>query len=159
MNSVDRLRQRVFAARERLARIPVTGPGELGAPDPATGERWHRGNVLGHVAEMVPFWAGQAAAAARGVSEVGRDEAGAAQRREGIERGTVLPEAELRAEIGRGLDELDVTLSRLTGEDLKRPVTYRSATAGLRQTTLGEFIDDLLVGHLEGHLDQLEALT
>jgi len=51
--SAQGLRQRASAARERLRAIPATGRGEYGAPDPETGERWNRGNVLGHLAEMV----------------------------------------------------------------------------------------------------------
>ena len=159
MTSVDRLRQRSLAARERLRRIPATGPGELGAPDPETGERWNRGNILGHLAEMVPFWAGQADAVLRGATSIGRDEHGLQQRRLGVERGALLPEAELRSAIDTGLAHLDVTLRGLTGDDLERPVTYRSATLGERTGTLGDFLDDLLVGHLEGHLDQLESIT
>lgn len=159
MSDVRELQQRVAAARERLHRIPPTGPGQLGAPDPQTGERWHRGNVLGHVAEMVPFWAGQAEAVMGGATTVGRDAAGSARRREGIEQGDATPEADLRAAVDRGLDQLDAILGRVSPEDLERPVTYRTATAGEQATTLGGFIDNLLVGHLESHLDQLEELT
>lgn len=159
MNNVDQLRQRVLAARERLHRIPATGPGQLGAPDPATGERWHRGNVLGHVAEMVPFWADQArAVVVHGASAMGRDEPGTASRRSGIERGSTLSEFELRAEIDRGLDDLDDLFGEVTVEDLERPVLYRSRR-GEEDLTLGAAIDQLLVSHLEDHLDQLESLT
>lgn len=157
MNGVDGLRRRALAARERLRRIPATGPGELGAPDPETGERWNRGNILGHLAEMLPFWTGQAQDVMGGAGVVGRDERSAAQRRAGVERGAVLPETELRQAIDTALQELDTTLGDLTDDDLERPVTYRSATAGERTTTLGGFLEDLLVGHLEGHLDQLET--
>lgn len=159
MNNVDVLRQRVRTARERLHRIPATGPGQLGAPDPETGERWHRGNVLGHVAEMVPFWAGQARAVMEGAGEVGRDAAGSARRREWIDRGGMTPEAELRAEVERGLDDLDALLVAMRAEDLERPVLYRTSAGTENRSTLGGFIDTLLVGHLESHLDQLESLT
>jgi hypothetical protein len=158
MNSVDQLRQRVLAARERLHRIPATGPGELGAPDPATGERWHRGNVLGHVAEMVPFWADQARAVMLGATAMGRDQPGTERRREGIERGAVMTENELRSQIEAGLDELDRLLLTVKVEDLERPVLYHRRD-GDETSTLGGLVDQLLVGHLEGHLDQLESLT
>ncbi len=158
MNAVDQLRQRVLVARERLGRIPATGPGRLGAPDPETGERWHRGNVLGHVAEMVPFWTDQARAVIRGATSVGRGEPGYRRRREGIERGTWLGEAELRAEIERGLDELDSLLQEVRPEDLDRAIAFRRKDGEVR-TDLGRFIDAYLVGHLEAHLDQLEELT
>jgi hypothetical protein len=158
MNSVDQLRQRVRAARERLHRIATTGPGELGAPDPATGERWHRGNVLGHVAEMVPFWAGQADAVLRGATAMGRDQPGTERRRHGIERGTIVSENELRYQIEAGLDELDRLLLVVKVDDLERRVVYHRRD-GDETTTLGALLDQLLVGHLEGHLDQLESLT
>ena len=158
MNKSDQLRQRVLAARSRLDRIPATGPGELGAPDPATGERWHRGNVLGHVAEMLPFWADQCRSVLEGARAVGRGEPGTRRRREGIEKGTVLPEAELRAEIGRGLDALEGFLGGVGPDDLELRIVYRAAS-GDRELTLGDFIEANLVGHLEGHLDQLEELT
>ena len=159
MSTIANLQERSRAARERLRRIPPTGPGRLGAPDPDTGERWHRGNVLGHVAEMVPFWAGQAEAVLGGATLVGRDAAGSARRREGIERGGATSEAELRAAVEQGLDQLDAVLGRVTPADLERPVTYRPSSAPEQRTTLGGFIDTLLVSHLESHLDQLEELT
>ncbi len=159
MNSIDRLQQRILAARERLHRIPATGPGELGAPDPATGERWNRGNVLGHVAEMVPFWTDQARAVLAGAKAMGRDEPGAARRQEGIARGTLLSEADLRAEIERGLDELATLLRGVAVDDLERPVVYRPRRGPEEPMTLAGAIDTLLVHHLEEHLDQLEALT
>lgn len=158
MNRIDQFHQRLRAARERLHRIPATGPGELGAPDPATGERWHRGNVLGHVAEFVPFWAGQAHAVLAGAAVMGRDQPGVERRRHGIDEGAVMSENELRYQIEFGLDELDRLLREVTVEDLERPVVYRSRH-GEEATTLGAMLDQLLVGHLEEHFDQLESLT
>ncbi len=158
MNRVDQLRQRVRAARARLDRIRATGPGELGAPDPASGERWHRGNVLGHVAEMIGFWTDQARAVLGGARVAGRGEAGNQQRREGVDRGSILAEADLRAEVALGLDRLDALLSEVTPDDLEKPILYRSRS-GESETTLGEFIETILVRHLEEHLDQLEELT
>jgi hypothetical protein len=158
MNRVDQLRQRVLAARARLDRVPATGPGELGAPDPASGERWHRGNVLGHLAEMIGFWTEQARAALGGARAVGRGETGTRERQEGVERGSILPEAELRAEIALGLDRLDALLSEVTAGDLEKSIVYRRR-GGESETTVGEFIESILVRHLEEHLDQLEELT
>ena len=158
MNRIDAFRRRVQSARERLHRIPATGPGELGAPDPATGERWHRGNVLGHVAEMVPFWADQAHAVLGGATMMGRDQPGTERRRHGIDQGAVMAENELRYQIEFGLDELDRLLDELQVDDLDRQVVYRTRS-GDEDETLGGLLDRLLVGHLEGHLDQLESLT
>ena len=158
MSQISELSERVAKARERFRAIPSTGPGVYGAPDPQTGERWNAGNVLGHVAEMLPFWTVQCRGVLSGARTVGRDEQGTEQRREGIRKGEVLPEAELRAEIARGLDQLDALLSEVSPDDLDRRIVYRAAS-GDRDLSLGDFIEANLVGHLEGHLDQLEELT
>ncbi|HEX6547928.1 MAG TPA: DinB family protein [Candidatus Dormibacteraeota bacterium] len=157
MGTVE-LRERLAAARERLRRIPATGPGEYGAPDPDTGERWNRGNVLGHVAEMLPFWTGQVQAAAAGAEVLGRGEAGYAERKDGIAKGTVVPEMELRAEIDVAAAALDAVLAGLAPEALGRRVTYRRAS-GDKELTLEAFLDHNLVGHFEQHLEQLDELS
>ena len=158
MISAESLRQRAGAARERLRAIPATGRGEFGAPDPETGERWNRGNVLGHIAEMLAFWTDQSRAAVGGQATVGRGEPGYARRREGIERGDVVEEAALRASIEGSLGDLDRLLSGLPPDALTIPLVYRRQD-GERHLSLGEFIDQFLVGHLEEHLVQLEELT
>lgn len=158
MNRSDQLRQRLQAASARLERIPATGPGELGAPDPATGERWHRGNVLGHVAEMLPFWAGQAETVLGGARMIGRDQTGSASRRQGIEKGAVLAEAELRAEVARGVAAVERVLAAVRPEDLERRIVYRRSDGQERELGFGDFLEEMLVGHFEGHLDQLEEL-
>jgi DinB superfamily len=162
VNRVQQLRQRLTAARARLERIPAGGPdalGVYGAPDPASGERWHRGNVLGHVAEMLPFWTAQCrAVVSSGARAVGRDEVGTAARRSGIERGAEVPEAQLRAVVVSGIAELDEFLGTVSGDDLGRRIVYR-ASSGEREMSLGDLVEANLVGHLEGHLDQLEELT
>ncbi|HEY8642364.1 MAG TPA: hypothetical protein VIO84_06295 [Candidatus Dormibacteraeota bacterium] len=158
MISTQSLRQRAAAARERLRAIPATGRGEYGAPDPETGERWNRGNVLGHLAEMLAFWTDQSRAAVGGQTTVGRGEPGYAKRREGIERGDVVEEPALRASIEGSLGDLDRLLSEMRPDELAIALVYRRKD-GDRNLTLGEFIDQFLVGHLEEHLVQLEELT
>lgn len=158
MSTAEALRQRTQRAEARLRQIPATGRGEYGAPDPETGERWNRGNVLGHVAEMLVFWTDQARAAVSGQRALGRGEPGYAKRREGIERGDLVVEAALRASIENSLRDLDGLLSELGPEALEIPVVYRRKD-GDRNLTLGDFIDQFLVGHLEEHLTQLESLT
>jgi len=158
MISTQSLRQRAGAARERLRAIPATGRGEYGAADPETGERWNRGNVLGHIAEMLAFWTDQSRAAGGGQTMVGRGEPGYAQRRQGIERGDVVEEAALRASIEGSLADLDRLLTAMPPDALAISLVYRRQD-GDRHLTLGEFIDQFLVGHLEEHLVQLEELT
>jgi hypothetical protein len=156
--ATDRLRQRAGAARDRLHGIPATGRGEYGAPDPETGERWNRGNVLGHVAEMLEFWTDQSRAAVGGQTVVGRGEPGYAKRKAGIERGDMVDEVELRAAIDRSLADLDRLLTEMPAGALEARLVYRRKD-GDRNLTLAEFIDQFLVGHFEEHLTQLEELT
>ncbi len=158
MITADDLRQRASRAGARLRAIPATGRGEYGAPDPETGERWNRGNVLGHVAEMLDFWTDQSRAAVAGQSVVGRGEPGYAKRREGIDRGDLVEEAELRASIERSLRELDGLLTEMPPAALEIRLVYRRRD-GDQNLTLANFIDQFLVGHLEEHLGQLESLT
>jgi len=158
MSGVGELRGRAVRAGARLGAIPATGRGEYGAPDPETGERWNRGNVLGHVAEMLDFWTDQSRAVLAGQTVVGRGEPGYARRQEGIERGEVVEESELRGSIERSLRDLDGLLAETPPESLQIRIVYRRKD-GDRDLTLGEFIDQFLVGHLEEHLAQLESLT
>jgi DinB superfamily len=145
-------------AREVLDAAPVAGAGRTGPPDEKTGERWDRANVLGHLAEMLPYWTSQVRAVIGGAGEIGRGEAGYARRREGIDSGSALGEEELRARIDAGIDALLTLFAQMREEDLDRPVSYRSRT-GEQQTDLRFVVEELLVGHTEAHLRQLQELT
>jgi hypothetical protein len=158
VSELDRFAERARRAAEAIAATPAAGPGMFGAPDPDTGERWNAGNVLGHLAEMLPFWTDQCRAVARGATAIGRDEGGYARRREGIESGTLLSEADLRARIQAGVQDLLALLSELRPEDLDRPVVRRMPTEE-QQLTLRLALENLLVGHVEAHAHQLAELT
>ena len=155
---VELLRRRVEVAGRQLHAIPATGPGVFGSPDPETGERWNAGNVLGHVAEMLEFWTGQARTILEGASEAGRGTAGYESRREGIDSGRELAEADLRARIESGIAELLALLEAITPADLERPIVYH-ARVGEQSLTLSQFLDQLLIGHLESHARQLQELS
>ena len=148
------LKARVEGARGLLRATPATGPGVYGSPDPETGERWNAGNVLGHVAEMLPFWTGQVASILEGATEAGRGTAGYESRRTGIDSGQELGEEELRSRIEAGLVGLLELLSEMRPSDLERPILYR-ARVGEEELSLGLFLEQLLIGHIEGHLQQL----
>jgi hypothetical protein len=158
MSEVESYRDRVAAAREALEAVPVLGPGVPGAPDESTGERWDRTHVLGHMAEMLPFWTGQVRELLSGATEFGRGESGYARRREGIDAGPELGEEELRRRIGAGIDGLLRLLQELRPEDLDRRVRY-SARSGDRDVDLRSPMEELLVGHLEAHVRQLQELS
>jgi hypothetical protein len=158
MSELDSYRERLVAAREALSATPLLGPGDSGPPDEKTGERWDRINVLGHVAEMLPYWTSQTRAVIGGSGEMGRGEAGYARRREGIDSGKVLSEVDLRAQIATGIDGLLALLGEMRDEDLDRPVVYRPRD-GDRQETVRSVLEELMVGHLEAHIRQLDDLT
>jgi hypothetical protein len=158
MSDLESYSRRLRAVREALAATPLVGPGEPGAPDESTGERWDRSNVLGHLAEMLPYWTSQIRAVIGGAGEVGRGEAGYARRRQGIDSGHVQTEEALRSEIDAGIEGLAQLLAQLREEDLDRPVLHRTRD-GERTIELREVIEILLVGHLEEHLRQLQELT
>jgi hypothetical protein len=158
MSDLESYSRRLRAVREAFAAIPLLGPGEPGALDESTGERWDRSNVLGHLAEMLPYWTSQIRAVIGGAGEVGRGEAGYARRRQGIDSGHVQTEEALRSEIDAGIEGLAQMLAQMREEDLDRPVLYRTRD-GERGIDLREVLEILLVGHLEDHLRQLQELT
>jgi DinB superfamily len=158
MSDLHELRTRLRAAHERIAAAPETGPGVYGAPDPKTGERWNAGNVLGHTAEMLPFWVDQVRGVLAGRTELGRGVEGYERRKQGIESGATLGEEELRTRVEAGVSLAAILLDEMSPADLERRVTYRSRD-GEDQTMLGQLVDQLIVGHLEEHAKQLTELT
>jgi DinB superfamily len=154
VSEIDSLRERVDAARRAYAALPLRGWGEPGPADERTGERWDRGNVLGHVAEMVPYWTGQARAVLDGAATMGRDGAGSEARRTAIDSAHDAGEAPLLGRIDAGLAELLALLAGMGEADLARPVTTRIA-GDQRTWDLGRAIEALLVVHSEEHLEQL----
>lgn len=157
MGEIEGLRQRVEAVRREYAALPRDGWGEPGPLDESTGERWDRGNVLGHVAEMLPFWTGQVRAVLAGAEAMGRDEIGAAQRRMGIDAGREAGEDGLLDRVDAGLAGLLAVLDEMSDADLDRELVHRAGD-GERRTRLGDEIEVVLVGHLEDHIGQLREL-
>lgn len=151
------MRGRLVDARARLARLPIASRLDAGPTDPATGESWHRGNVLGHMGEMIPFWTEQVRRTAVGSGEVGRDQVGYQQRRQGIDRGGAATEAELKLSVDEGLAGVLELLDGLSPGDLERHVVYHSRD-GDRDARVGELLDMLVIGHVEEHLQQLASL-
>ena len=157
MGEIEELRRRVEAARREYAALPREGWGEAGPEDQQTGERWDRGNILGHVAEMLPYWTGQVRAVLGGGDEMGRDPVGMAQRRMGIDSGREAGEDGLLTRVDEGMVGLQALLAGMQDADLDRPLRFRSADSQ-RDVDLRYTIEHMLVGHLEDHLGQLSAL-
>ena len=157
MGEIERLQRRVEAARREYAALPREGWGEPGPADDQTGERWDRGNVLGHVAEMLPFWTAQVGQVLGGGAKMGRDEVGMARRRMGIDSGREAGEDGLLTRVDEGMAGLLSVLAGMRDSDLERPLRFRS-TGGERQENLRYAVEHMLVGHLEEHLAQLRDL-
>lgn len=139
---------------ERFRRLPHSHSHQPGPPDPKTGERWDRFNVLGHMAEMLSFWPPQLSAALGGDGTFGRAPQSSA-RLDGIESGHLLSESDLRSRIEAGLAATEGFLRSLKSEDLDRRL--RSTARG--EMSLREAVDYYLVGHFRDHVSQLEELA
>jgi hypothetical protein len=131
--------ERLLAAAGRIRASAVVLPDDaLTDPDPDSGERWDRGQVLAHVAEMLPYWAQQAELVAAGrQTEFGRVKSDP-DRIAAIERDRREDPARLLARV----------------DDRALAATGRHQTLG--DMTVGELVDRFLVDHLEEHADQLD---
>ena len=154
--NVEAYEVRVVAVAERLHRIPLTGAGEPGDPDPKTGERWDRLNLLGHTAEMLPHWVAQVQS---GADRIGRGEAERRRRRAGIDDAATAGEEELRRRLDEGIEALLALLGGLRDADLVRVVDCYGLSSGDRVMTVNQALDELIVGHLEEHVEQLARST
>ena len=152
------MRSRLMAARARLERLPLASSLDTGPTDPATGESWHRGNVLGHMNEMTDYWIVQLRNAVAGSKDVGRNEEGYKSRRHGIDRGNAATEAELKVAVDGGIGRVIDLLDTFSAADLERGVVYHSRD-GDRDARVGELLESLLIGHVEEHVSQLAALS
>ena len=153
MGELEDLTTRLERARDRLRGVPLSDSNEPGPPDPKSGERWDRYNVLGHTAEMLSFWPGQVRKALDTGARMGR-EPGSSSRVEGIESGRLLGEASLRDRIDKGVEIAKGLVANLKPEDLEHEVeTYTQGRVTVRHA-----IEYYLVGHLEAHVAQLAEL-
>lgn len=153
MAELETMLNRLTTARDRLRDVPLSDSHAPGPPDPRTGERWDRFNVLGHTAEMLPFWAREIRRALDSGGPMGR-EPGSSSRIEGIEAGRLIGEPALRQRIETGTEAALVLLRSLAEADLERELTTHGATT----VTVRYALDYYLVGHLEAHVAQLAEL-
>lgn len=153
MDELEAMKQRVGAARDRFAAMAATTSDEQGPPDPKTGERWDRYNVLGHMAEFLGYWIRELNAALDDDAPVGR-QAGSAERQAAIDSGRKVGEARLREHVDAGMADLVRFLDRLSPADLDRPITMRNR--GVQPMRWA--VNNLLVDHVEEHCGQLSEL-
>lgn len=153
MGELGTMAARLTTARERLRTVPVSDSHQPGPADPKTGERWDRFNILGHTAEMLPFWSREIRRALDQGGKMGR-EPGSSGRIDGIEAGRLIGEPALRERIEIGSEAAFQLLAGLSEEDLDREIeTQTQATMTVRSA-----IEYYLVGHLEAHVAQLAEL-
>lgn len=161
MSTRDDLLRRLDAVEARLADLASKEPtpGALTDADPGSGERWDRGQVWAHLAEFIPYWIEQTRPILRGQPSG-----------EPVPFGRTKSDPERIGAIERDRHEAVSTLWASTREDI---AILRTFLSGLlpehwldvgRHPTRGpmpvsEIIEEFLVGHLEQHADQLEALT
>jgi hypothetical protein len=151
--SQERRRWRLLEAAARLrAAASATPPDRLTDPDPGSGERWDRGQVLAHVAEFLPYWAGEAekvAAAGDGVP-FGRVKSNP-ERIAAIERDRAQDPEALLGRIDEGVALVLGLLDRLDDAALARTGTHQ--TRG--EMRVAQLVDEFLIDHLEEHANQL----
>jgi hypothetical protein len=148
--------ERLLAAAGRIRASAVVLPeGVLTDPDPDSGERWDRGQVLAHVAEMLPYWAQQAELVASGEQvEFGRVKSDP-DRIAAIERDRREDPQRLLARVDEGVAAVLALFDRLDDRAMGR--TGRHQTLG--ELPVAAIVDRFLVAHLEEHADQLDPPT
>jgi hypothetical protein len=145
--------ERLLAAAGRIRAGAVVLPDDaLTDPDPGSGERWDRGQVLAHVAEMLPYWAQQAELIAAGrQDEFGRVSSDP-ERIAAIERDRREDPERLLGRIDEGVAVVLALLERLDAQALARTGHHQT----LGEMTVAEVVDRFAVDHLEEHADQLD---
>jgi hypothetical protein len=145
---------RLRAAADRIRSTVPTVPNQARtSPDPETGEQWDRGQVLAHVAEILPYWTQQVdLVIERGGEGVpfGRVKSDP-DRVAAIERSRGEDTAELLARMDQGLQEVLALLGRLDDQALGLTGSHQR----LGEMTVAAIIDRFIVDHLEEHADQL----
>jgi DinB superfamily len=147
-------RDRLVAAAGRIRAAASLLPDEaLTDPDPDTGERWDRRQVLAHVAEMLPYWVEQVELVAAGDQvPFGRAKSNP-ERIAAIERDRREDPSRLLDRVDAGLGVVLALLDRLDDGALARSGRHQT----LGEMTVAGIVDRFLVDHLEEHADQLEA--
>ena len=145
---------RLLAAADRIrATVPDMPDDARTSADPETGEQWDRGQVLAHVAEILPYWCEQVELVVErgGGVPFGRVKTDAG-RIAAIERDRGLDTLELLRRMDQGVQGALALLSRLDEQALQRTGTHER----IGEMTAAAIIDRFLVDHLEEHAEQLE---
>jgi hypothetical protein len=161
MNTRDAYLARLDAVEARLsaASFNEPAPGEITEADPESGERWDRGQVWAHLSEFIPYWIQQAKPVLRGQPSgepvpFGRTKSDP-ERIGAIERNRREAVFVLWTDTSAGIAELRGFLASIAPDqwDIRGLHPTRGAM------TVDALVNQYLVGHLEEHADQLEAMT
>ena len=150
---------RLDAVEERLSRL-AEQPAAAGLtePDEPSGERWDWGQVWAHLAEFPGYWTRELRKilAAGWTSEppFGRTKADRA-RIEAIDRDRHVPASELMDRLRPQLVELRALLTEMSPDGWNMKVAH--STLGI--LGMDRVMEEFLVGHLEAHATQLDALA
>ena len=156
----DDLDRRLAADSDRLAglgeALQARGPWPLAARfDHAPEAAWGPREILAHLAEMLPYWLGEAerildpAGEPTTLGRAATDDLRLAI----IERDRSLPLAELVARV-----QAAILRWRQRWADLDPPSRERTGThVALGEVTVADIATRFAVGHMEDHLDQLSA--
>ena len=159
--ATDDLITRLLDAKARLAALR---PGvEAGAPWPRSEHfgaepeaSWNPPELLAHVAEMLPYWAGQIERILEGYPEpvpfgrVQTDE----ERIAAIGRDRSLPLGELFARVDSGTDLAVARLRAMSAADLDRLGTHPT----LGEMSVRRVVERMWINHLGEHVTQLESI-
>jgi len=156
----DDLDQRLVAAGERLAglgeALRAGGPWPLAARfDHSPEASWGPRETLAHIEEMLPYWLGEAErilddpSGGASLGRVATNDVRVAI----IERDRTLPIRELVARVQAGIERWRRRWLELDPASRERTGTHVS----LGVVTVTDVATRFAVGHLEDHLDQLEA--
>ena len=125
--------------------------------DPGTGERWDAGQVWAHLGEFIPYWIaqGERVLAAESADPVafGRTKANP-DRIAAIERDRNRGATALWHDVREDLNDLRAFL----GSVVSRGWEVRGLHPTLGVMTISRIVEEFLIGHLEEHANQLEAL-
>ena len=140
--------------RRHASSAPAPG---LTDPDPPTGEQWDAGQVWAHLGEFLPYWAAQVRVVVDPSGEepvpFGRTKTDPG-RVAAIERDRRLPAEELMGRITGQIEEVRALIAELPTEAWGR----RGLHPTLGVMDLPGIFEEFLVGHLESHAEQLDAL-
>jgi hypothetical protein len=161
MNTRDAYLARLDSVETRLAAASMNEPmpGEITEADPDSGERWDRGQVWAHLSEFIPYCIQQARPVLRGQASgepvpFGRTKSDP-ERIGAIERNRREAVVVLWSDTSAGIAELRGFLTSIQPDQWD--VSGLHPTRGAM--TVDELVERYLVGHLEEHADQLEAMT